>query len=148
MPARFQSSHPPRRPRGCIQGSVDAIFRSWPSVDHPFGRVPCPRYGERSDRNLENSNLQSPGNRFLLRQSDMRQFGIGEKSGRYIPITSRAGTIPKNVVAENPKVVQGSVGELGSATHITNRPDAWDICLQAVVNFDKTLAGRFYPGSG
>lgn len=85
---------------------------------------PGPRHGQRSDRNLENSNLQSLGNRFLLRQSDMRQFRIGEKGGRYVPITSRAGTIPKNVVAKNPKVVQGRVGKLGSAAHITNRPDA------------------------
>jgi hypothetical protein len=32
---------------------------------------PCPRHGQWSDRDLENSNLQSSGNSFLLPQADM-----------------------------------------------------------------------------
>jgi hypothetical protein len=91
--------------------------------------VLCPRHGQRSDRNLENSNFKSLGSRLLLRQADMRQFRICEKGGRHEPITLGAGTVPENVVSKNPKIVQGRVGKLRSAAHIIYRPDTRDISL-------------------
>ena len=144
LPARFQSSRPPRPPGWCIRRirgvdfSVVTLRR--PSIDDG----PCPRHGQRSDRDLGNSNLQSSGNSLLLRRPTCASSGSVKRVEGTVPITSGAGTVPENIVSKNPKIIEGRVGELGSAAHITYCPDAWDICLQTVIDFDKTLGGRFY----
>jgi hypothetical protein len=85
---------------------------------------PCPGYCQRSDRDLENLELQAAGGCFLFRQADMRQFRIRKKRGRYIPIISGPGTIPKNIISKNSKIVEGRVSELRATAHVTDRPDA------------------------
>ena len=54
----------------------------------------------------------------LLRQADMRQFRICEKSGRHVSLTPRAGTVPENVVSKNSKILKGRVGKLGSGAPV------------------------------
>jgi hypothetical protein len=72
-----------------------------------------------------------PGLSFI--EADPRQGRVREQTERNEPVARRPAPASQ-VIADNPKVVLGHVGELGAAGTLPNRPDLRRTRLEAVVN--------------
>ena len=75
----------------------------------------------------------------------MRDLRVGEQTRRDDPVASRAVSAGE-VVANDSKIVEGSVRELGTAGALADRPDIRCCCLEAIIN--RYVAARIQLNSG
>jgi len=103
------------------------------------------RAQHRLHRDFEPAIGNSSRFRFLLAQSDAREFWIGEKAKRNLPARGYV-VAASQVVANDAEIVDADVCELRAARHFSDGPDAGRGGLQAVVDLDISAIGEFDAG--